>query len=343
MNIKLKEIYNLVKYRNPYLKDIDLDMSSIESLNDIYAGFLLNGLAKIDKGGTKVTYNTTYINSNKVKGKIDITKSIKTGALANGRLVCKTTKLSPDNVYNRLIKLAINCLIFNRNECMGLNPRLRGRIIYYKDKFYNVSDEPFLMKPEYRDVVESAPEHYKEAISTAYNIVLNYLSLSKDGNKRLLYLSDDDRVRGLFAQFIIDVANKKFLGSTEVRINGNIRQRKIVDDLHHVSYAPDLIVDRVKDKKYFALDASCDSKNASFGKLDSSFISSEAANGLRITFIADNWNEENIEYSRDFYFNGRTKTYESVIFMNRPMKEVEKSIGYSLDRVLFELNRRIFD
>lgn len=108
----------------------DLSAEDDFSSSNIYAELFLINIRKILRRGLYKTYITNNESLNVIKGKIDISKTINTQSLQNGKIYCDYDELVEDNIFNQIIK-SIAIRLYKSSDITQENKKKLNKIILY--------------------------------------------------------------------------------------------------------------------------------------------------------------------------------------------------------------------
>lgn len=132
MAIPIKNIYYLLSYAWNKLDERDrvaVDIDDNTELLDLFAKILINATRIILKRGIDKTYIETTQAISGIKGKFQLTESIKTSSLKKSRAVCSFDEYSVDTLINQILVSTLWRLIKTRNLDSELRSSVKGLII----------------------------------------------------------------------------------------------------------------------------------------------------------------------------------------------------------------------
>ncbi len=127
MSIPIQNIYYLLCYAWNKLDEgdiVDVRAISITELVDLFAKILANSTSRLLKQGLDRYYVEHEYVVNGIKGKLDLTASVKRNLLLSNRTVCHYDEFDYDILHNQILKTTIFKLI--RTDC--LDPELRDEL-----------------------------------------------------------------------------------------------------------------------------------------------------------------------------------------------------------------------
>lgn len=143
--IPIKNIYYMLCYAWNVLEQSDsifLGSEKFDNVYNLFARIYINGTSSLIKRGL----NRYYIQENEavstIKGKINISDSIKDQTFRNGRMVCQYDDFSEDIKLNQIVKTTINILI----RSTKLDTSLRNKLLKLRLYFSDIQDIRFSKK-----------------------------------------------------------------------------------------------------------------------------------------------------------------------------------------------------
>ncbi|MGN0094288.1 MAG: 5-methylcytosine-specific restriction endonuclease system specificity protein McrC [Methanobrevibacter sp.] len=136
--IPIKNIYYLLSYAYTYLKideDVLKESEDFRHAEDLFARILINSLSSLIKSGFYRNYIVQNDDTSIIRGKINISESIKRQTLVNKRLNCSYDKFDKNVRFNQIIKSTIQYLIGLPN----LDKKLIGDLKKFRPYFQDIS------------------------------------------------------------------------------------------------------------------------------------------------------------------------------------------------------------
>lgn len=180
------------------------DREEFENTADLLAAILENGVNKLIKRGLNKAYIEEKDSLSCLRGKIDISESIKRQTMIKQRLVCSYDDFTTDSYFNRIIKTTIIVLIHS-DIGIGRKKSLRNLLLFFKDigelNPYNIN---------WGQTYSRNNEYYRMLLSICY-LVIKGLLQSSNGNKyKLNRFFDDNQMHKLYEKFILGYYRKEY-------------------------------------------------------------------------------------------------------------------------------------
>jgi 5-methylcytosine-specific restriction enzyme subunit McrC len=126
--IPIGNLYYLLCYAWNRLDErdfVDVEGLPQQDLPNLLARILINGMRRLLRQGIDRAYIAHTEDTQTLRGKIDITASLKGGLLIQNRVVCVVDQLSHDVLHNRIIRTTIHRLALATELDQGLRHELR--------------------------------------------------------------------------------------------------------------------------------------------------------------------------------------------------------------------------
>ena len=205
--IRIQNIYYMLSYAFQILKEQGYTKCSAEEFEntaDLFAAILVKGISVQIKRDLGKEYISVTEPLYSLRGKIDISESIKTQVIMKRQLVCSYDDFSVDSYLNRILKATVKLLV-----CYDISKQkkkeLRKLMLYFKD----VSTiDPFNIDWNIR--FNRNNQTYQMLISICYLIIKGLLQPDSQGNMRMQKFLDEQRMCRLFEKFILEYYRREF-------------------------------------------------------------------------------------------------------------------------------------
>ncbi|SCY24374.1 5-methylcytosine-specific restriction endonuclease system specificity protein McrC [Alkaliphilus peptidifermentans] len=134
--IPIKNIYYMLCYAWNVLDQSDSILLGSEKFDNIYnlfARIYINGTSSLIKRGLNRYYIQEKEAVSTIKGKINISDSIKEQTFLNGRMICQYDYFSEDIKLNQIVKTTINILVKSPSLDTTLKNKLLRMRLYFSD------------------------------------------------------------------------------------------------------------------------------------------------------------------------------------------------------------------
>lgn len=205
--IKIQNIYYMLAYAFQILdaqgyKDIATE--EFDNTAELCSAILASGAnAQIKHGlGKEYILQTKALSS--LRGKIDITESVKAQEFSRKRMVCSYDEFSVNSYMNRIIKSTI--LLLLKSDISKKRKKNLEKIMPY---FVGV--EPIeLRQVKWNIQYNRSNKNYRVIISICYLVVKGLLQTQSDGTIRLMDFFDEKHMHKLYEKFILEYYRREF-------------------------------------------------------------------------------------------------------------------------------------
>lgn len=189
---------------------------------ELMAAILAKGIAvQIKRGlGKEYIFQTEPLSA--LRGKIDITESIKTQTMLKKQMICTYDEFSVNGTMNRIIKSTVE-LLLRSDISKARKKELRKLMVYFGDV------EPIdLYTVDWNIRYNRNNQTYRLLISVCYLVVKGLLQTNSDGSTRLMDFMDEQRMCRLYEKFILEYFRKEH---PEITANASQIPWQLDDDI----------------------------------------------------------------------------------------------------------------
>lgn len=200
-NILIKNIYYMLAYAFKVLKQSNYSQvatEDFENIHNLLAAILSKGISQQLKQGLYREYIDKSDDLSVLRGKLNITSTIKNRVQEKQKLSCEFDELSENNIFNQILKLTATILIKNRNVENEYKSELKKSLLY----FGNVSDiEAATIKwSTFR--FQRNNQSYKMLMNICYLVIDGLLLSTQNGEYSMANFIDDQHMHSLYESFI---------------------------------------------------------------------------------------------------------------------------------------------
>ncbi len=133
-NIPIRNIYYMLAYSHKALNFKEfkhMGKEEFENILDLYATILSIGVPVLIRGGLLKEYISESKESMVVRGKINLTETIKTNAFIKKKLVIDYDEFSEDNLLNQIIKATMGKVVRNKRVSRKISKKLSASLPYF--------------------------------------------------------------------------------------------------------------------------------------------------------------------------------------------------------------------
>ena len=205
--IPIRNIYYMLSYAFQVLSEQgykNIETEQFDNVAELCAAILSKGVSLQLKRGLGREYIETTESLSSVRGRIDISESIKTRSLLKRQLVCSYDDFSENSYMNRIIKTTMQ-LLLHADIAKARKKELRKLLVY----FGNV-DLLDVHNINWKIQYNRNNQTYRMLISVCYLVIKGLLQTNTDGTTRLMDFLDEQRMCRLYEKFILEYYRKEF-------------------------------------------------------------------------------------------------------------------------------------
>ena len=205
--IPIRNIYYMFSYAFQVLSEQgykNIETEQFDNVAELCAAILSKGISLQLKRGLGREYIETTESLSSLRGRIEISESIKTRSLLKRQLVCSYDDFSENSYMNRIIKTTMQ-LLLHADIAKARKKELRKLLVY----FGNV-DLLNVHMINWKIQYNRNNQTYRMLISVCYLVIKGLLQTNTDGTTRLMDFLDEQRMCRLYEKFILEYYRKEF-------------------------------------------------------------------------------------------------------------------------------------
>lgn len=200
--IRIQNVYYLLLYAWDALEQSDTDVVAAEpetEVLDLLATVLNHGIDRLLRQGLHRAYVTRQEIIPGIRGKFDLSATVKADLLRNARTVCEFDELTHDVIHNRILKATVHHLL--RTD--GLDARLREPLRATWHRLHDVAEIPLTART-FRKVQFHRNNRLYRFLLDLCRLIHDYLIPNERTGRFTFrnFLRDERRMRVLFERFI---------------------------------------------------------------------------------------------------------------------------------------------
>lgn len=180
-----------------------IETEKFENVADLCAAILIKGVTSQVKRGLVKEYVTQIQELSSLKGKIDISESIKEQSMIKRHLVCSYDDFSVNSYMNRIIKTTMDILIKSDID-KERKKQLRKLKLYFSGveslKVKNIN---------WKIKFNRNNQTYQMLVFICYLVIKGMLQTNSDGSTKLMDFLDEQRMCILYEKFILEFYRKE--------------------------------------------------------------------------------------------------------------------------------------
>ena len=205
--IPIRNIYYMLSYAFQVLSEQgykNIETEQFDNFAELCAAILSRGVTRQLKRGLRREYveNTEPLSS--VRGRIEISESIKTRSMMKRQLVCSYDEFSENSYLNRIIKSTME-LLLHADIAKARKKELRKLLVFFSNVAL-LDVHTINWKIQYNRNNQT----YRMLISICYLVIKGLLQTNMDGTTRLMDFLDEQRMCRLYEKFILEYYRREF-------------------------------------------------------------------------------------------------------------------------------------
>ena len=201
--IPIKNIYYMLSYAWGILEEsetINVGSEEFDNIYNLLSRIYINGIINLKKRGFSRYYIDKKELTSTLRGKIDITSSIKNQSLQHGKMLCSFDEFSENIILNQIIKTTIGLLI----KAPDLDNSLRKQLLRQRMYFTGISeivlsDSLFSLLRYNRN-----NKHYQLLINISELIFKGLITKEKENEYIFLDFIRDEQMANLYEKFVLN-------------------------------------------------------------------------------------------------------------------------------------------
>lgn len=205
--IPIQNIYYMLSYAFKVLQEKgykNIATEEFENTGELFAAILSKGISSQIKRGLGKSYIPYTERLSVLRGKTEVTESIKTQALLRQQMVCTYDDFSVNSYMNRIIKSSLE-LLMRSDISKARKKELRKLWVYFQDV-----DTLDLHTVNWNIQYNRNNQTYQLLISICYLLVKGLLQTNSVGQSKLMDYLDEQRMCRLYEKFILEYYRQEF-------------------------------------------------------------------------------------------------------------------------------------
>ncbi len=205
--IPIQNVYYMLSYAFQVLNEQGYKNIATEQFHntaELMAAILEKGIALQLKRGLGKEYIPQTEALSSLRGKIDITESIKMQSMLREQLICTYDEFSVNGIMNQIIKSTVE-LLLRSNISKQYKKKLKKFMVYFGEV-----DLIDLDTVNWNVQYNRNNRTYRMLISICYLVVKGLLQTQSDGSTKMMDFLDEQRMCRLYEKFILEYYRKEF-------------------------------------------------------------------------------------------------------------------------------------
>lgn len=204
--IRIRNIYYMLSYAFQVLNEQGykrIATEEFENVGELCAAILSKGIASQVKRGLGKEYILQREALSTIKGKIDISASMKEQSMIKKQLVCHYDDFSIHTYPNRIIRTTMDYLL--RSDISPMRKKELRKLLIFFGELKPIDVERINWKMQYNRNNQT----YQMLISICYLVIKGLLQTNTDGSVKLMDFLDEQRMCKLYEKFILEYYRKE--------------------------------------------------------------------------------------------------------------------------------------
>lgn len=205
--IPIKNIFYMLSYAFQVLNEQgfkSIETEEFDNVADLCAAILSKGISRHLKQGLNREYIERLEQLSALRGKIEITESVKSQTMFKRQMICTYDDFSENSYMNRIIKTTILLLIRADIE-KSRKKELRKLLVFFGEVD---TLDPLTINWSRR--YNRNNQMYRMLISVCYLVIKGLLQTNSDGTVKLMDFMDEQRMCRLYEKFILEYYKKEY-------------------------------------------------------------------------------------------------------------------------------------
>lgn len=204
--IPIKNVYYMLSYAFQVLNESGykkLATEEFENVGDLCAAILIRGISNQIKRGLSREYIPETESLSSLRGKINISESIKSNSIIKNQMICTYDEFSLNSYMNRIIKTTVD-LLLKADISKNRKKELRKLMIFFSE-VEALDPHRINWKMQYNRNNQT----YQMLIAICFLVIKGLLQSSSNGGTKLMDFFDEQRMCHLYEKFILEYYRKE--------------------------------------------------------------------------------------------------------------------------------------
>lgn len=204
--IRIQNIYYMLAYAFQVLNEQgykNIATEEFDNTADLCAAILAKGISTQIKRGIGKEYILQTEALSSLRGKLDISESLKTQTFLKRQMICAYDDFSVNSVMNRIIKSTV-LLLLKSGISRSRKKELRKLMVFFEDV-----DAIDLYSVNWNMQYNRTNQTYRMLISICYLVFKGLLQTQSDGTVKLMDFLDEQKMHRLYEKFILEYYRKE--------------------------------------------------------------------------------------------------------------------------------------
>lgn len=208
-SILIKNIYYMLSYAFTTLNQSDFEdvaTEEFENMHNLFAAILAKGIGQQLKQGLYREYLDNRENMAVVRGKIDLSGTVKNKIARRRILSCEYDDLSENNLLNQILKTTVMLLLLHSKVDAEYKDALKKEMLFFSN--VDILEPAAIRWSSLR--FHQNNQTYRMLVSICQLILEGMLLTTEQGEYKLASFLDEQRMCRLYEKFILEYYSKEF-------------------------------------------------------------------------------------------------------------------------------------
>lgn len=199
--IRIQNVYYMLAYAFQVLNEQgykNIATEDFENTAELCAAILSRGISTQLKRGLGKEYISKTESLSSLRGKIDMSESLKTQTFLKKQMICLYDDFSVNSYMNRIIKSTVT-LLLGTDISKSRKKELRKLMVFFSEV-----DSIDLHTVNWNVQYNRNNQTYRMLISICYLVVKGLLQTQSDGSTKLMDFLDEQRMHRLYEKFVLE-------------------------------------------------------------------------------------------------------------------------------------------
>lgn len=205
--IPIRNIYYMLSYAFQVLQEKgynNIATEEFDNVAELFSAILSKGISLQLKRGLNKDYIEVSEPLSAIKGKIDISDSIKTRSVIKSQLICSYEEFSENSYFNKILKTTV-MLLLKADISKSRKKELKKLMMFFSN--VDTLDEHSI---NWNIRYNKNNQSYHLLLSICNLIIKGLLQTQQDGTSKLMDFLDEQRISRLYEKFILDYYRKHY-------------------------------------------------------------------------------------------------------------------------------------
>lgn len=205
--IPIKNIYYMLSYAFRSLSAQgykSLETEEFDNIFELYTAIMIKGVSLQLKRGLEKEYISKEETTSAIKGKINLSESIRTNSMLQNKMVCSYDNYSENSYMNRILKTTMLALL--KTDISRERKRSLKKLLMY----FNHVDTVDIHSINWRVNYNRNNHHYRLLVSICYSVINGLLQSESAGSRKMMDFLDDQKMSSLYEKFVFEYFKREF-------------------------------------------------------------------------------------------------------------------------------------